>query len=48
MADGLERFQDWGEMHRLELAHPLSFLPLVGGRYRFAEFPVAGSTDTLF
>lgn len=40
-------FANWGEMHRLGIAHPLSFLPLVGGRYRFGDYPVAGSTDTL-
>ncbi len=40
-------FADWGEMHRLELSHPLSNLPLVGGRYRFGDYPAAGSSDTL-
>lgn len=40
-------FAGWGDMHRLAVAHPLSFLPLIGGRYRFADYPVAGSTDTL-
>ena len=40
-------FADWGEMHRLRLAHPLSNLPLIGGRYRFADYPAAGSSDTL-
>ncbi len=40
-------FTDWGDMHRLQLSHPLSNLPLVGGRYRFGDFPVAGSSDTL-
>jgi penicillin amidase len=43
----LDDFTDWGEMHRLALAHPLGFLPVVGGRYRFAERPIGGSTDTL-
>ena len=40
-------YPSWGEMHRLGLAHPLSFLPLIGDRYRFADLPVGGSTDTL-
>ena len=40
-------FANWGEMHRLSIAHPLSFLPLVGGRYEFANYPVGGSSDTL-
>ena len=45
--DGLESFADWGEMHRLSLAHPLSNVPLIGGRYEFAEAGVGGSSETL-
>lgn len=41
------RFGTWGEMHRLGLAHPLSFLPLIGGRYRFADIPAGGTSETL-
>jgi Protein related to penicillin acylase len=40
-------FAGWGDMHRLVLQHPLAFLPLVGSRYRFADEPAAGSTDSL-
>ena len=29
------------------LAHPLAVLPVVGARYRFADRPIGGSTDTL-
>ncbi len=46
-ADGLDSFADWGEMHRLSLAHPLSNVPLIGGRYEFAEAGVGGSSETL-
>ena len=45
--DSLESFADWGEMHRLSLAHPLANVPLIGGRYEFAEAGVGGSSDTL-
>ena len=45
--DGLESFADWGEMHRLSLAHPLSYVPLIGSRYEFAEAGVGGSSATL-
>lgn len=44
---GIDDFANWGEMHRLGLAHPLSFLPVVGSRYSFADHPIGGSTDTL-
>lgn len=46
-AADLHTFADWGDMHRLELRHPLAFLPLVGGRFRFGEHRVGGSNDTL-
>ncbi len=44
---GLNSFENWSEMHRLQLAHPLAFVPIIGERYRFAEYGVGGSTDTL-
>ena len=45
--DGLESIANWGEMHRLSLAHPLSYVPLIGGRYEFGEAGVGGSSATL-
>jgi penicillin amidase len=38
---------DWGDMHRLRLSHPLANLPLIGGRYRFTDIAVGGSTVTI-
>ena len=46
-AEGLDAFAGWGDMHRMELSHPLANVPLVGRRYRFDEFASGGSTDTL-
>ena len=46
-AIGLGKFDDWADMHRLRLAHPLAFLPIVGDRYAFAEYGVGGSNETL-
>ncbi len=43
----LRRFRDWGDMHRLRLAHPLAFLPVIGKRFRFADHPVGGTTEAL-
>lgn len=40
-------FPDWGSMHRLELAHSLANIPLLGGRYRFFDAPAGGTTDTV-
>ena len=46
-AEAFGQFANWGEMHRLGLSHALGNLPVIGGRYRFGEYPVGGSTDTL-
>ena len=37
----------WGDMHRLGLRHPLNFIPIVGGKYRFNDVPIAGSSTTV-
>ena len=31
-------------MHRLALRHPLAFLPVIGRRFEFADYPIGGST----
>lgn len=46
-ANGLDDFETWGDMHRLQIAHPLGNLPVLGGRYQFGDYPIGGSTDTL-
>jgi penicillin amidase len=46
-AERLAGFKAWGDAHRLRLAHPLGFLPVLGERYRYGDVPVAGSSDTV-
>ncbi len=46
-APALEAFASWGEMHRLTLGHPMSQIPLIGARYRFADLPAAGARQTV-
>ncbi|SMF82690.1 penicillin amidase [Tistlia consotensis] len=46
-AAGVARFGDWGGQHRMVLQHPLGGLPLLGRRYRFLDYPVAGSSSTV-
>ncbi|CAN0581698.1 unnamed protein product, partial [Laminaria digitata] len=46
-AERLGSFANWGEMHRLSIAHPMGFLPVVGGRYRFADYPAGGSSHSI-
>lgn len=47
LVDKLDEFENWGDMHRLKISHPLSFLPVIGGRYEFADLPAGGSSNTL-
>jgi penicillin amidase len=47
VGDTLEVGQTWGDVHRLEIAHPLGALPVLGQRYVFDNLPVAGSSQTL-
>jgi penicillin amidase len=46
-AGDLDGFSDWGDMHRLRLAHPLALLPVIGKRFRFADHPAAGTTEAV-
>lgn len=46
-AAGIEKFASWGEMHRLTVSHPMGFLPVIGDRYRFADYPVGGSSHSI-
>ena len=46
-AESLAESRTWGERHRLVLSHPLSFLPVIGGRYEVGEYPAAGSSSTV-
>ena len=54
LSDGLDKAgaaiesgQTWGDLHRLQIAHPLGALPLLGRRYVFDNLPVAGSSQTV-
>ena len=45
-----EDFSDslsWGDLHVLKLNHPLGNLPVIGRKYRFGEYQVGGSTNTV-
>ncbi len=39
--------RQWGAIHRIRIAHPLAALPVLGSRYRVAEFGAGGSNETL-
>lgn len=46
-AKNLGSFANWGDMHRLAISHPMGFLPVIGGRYRFADYPASGSSHSI-
>ncbi|TVQ41575.1 MAG: penicillin acylase family protein, partial [Geminicoccaceae bacterium] len=41
------RYANWGEMHRIRVGHVLGNLPVIGGFFRIADLPSAGSRETL-
>ncbi|MQX36668.1 penicillin acylase family protein [Roseospira navarrensis] len=46
-AKPLAEYRVWGDIHRLRVATILGNIPVVGGRYRFGDFPTGGSQETL-
>ncbi len=46
-ASAATEFDTWGDMHRLQIRHPLAFLPVIGDRFVFADHPIGGSTESL-
>ena len=45
--EALARHGTWGQVHRLQLNHPLADLPFGGAPYRFLDVPSGGSNETL-
>jgi penicillin amidase len=41
-----DRTGTWGDLHRLRAAHWLVNLPVVGGRFVYADYPTGGSRET--
>ncbi len=39
-------YQNWGDMHRLNVSHILGRIPIIGGRYRFGNYPAEGSYNS--
>jgi penicillin G amidase len=43
----MSRYGRWGGMHRLKLRHMFNAVPVIGRRYRYADLPAAGASETL-
>ncbi len=46
-AEYMEQYQVWGDVHRLEVEHVMSKIPVVGKRYMFDDVPAGGSRETI-
>ncbi len=46
-AASLDSGPRWGDLHRYRAAHQLAAAPLVGRRYRWAEFAIDGANETV-
>ena len=47
-AEGWSPGAKWGDLHRLNLNHPIGMIPVLGRPYRFNQIPYSGSTTTIF
>lgn len=41
------KFPSWGAMHRLRIGHMLASVPVLGSYFRYGEYPVGGSRETV-
>lgn len=47
-AESLDDGVVWGDVHRLEVRHPVGYVPLLGANYRFGDAPADGTTGTVY
>jgi penicillin amidase len=43
-----EKHNTWASLHILRLSHPLGNAPLIGRKYRFGDYAVPGSSNTIY
>jgi penicillin amidase len=43
-----KKYNTWGSLHILRLSHPLGNVPFIGRKYRFGDYAVPGSTNTIY
>ncbi|UCE06682.1 MAG: penicillin acylase family protein, partial [bacterium] len=42
-----KKFNNWGDLHRLKLSHPLERIPLIGRKFRYGDYPAEGAYNTV-
>jgi penicillin amidase len=40
------KYKTWGEMHRLNVSHIFGRIPIIGGKFRFGNYPADGSYNS--
>jgi penicillin amidase len=43
-----EKHDTWDKLHIMSLAHPLGRIPLIGQKFRYGEYSVPGSSNTVY
>jgi penicillin amidase len=43
----MKRYENWGDMHRLQLKHILGNIPVLGRRFQFCDLPADGSVNSV-
>ncbi|MBX7146023.1 MAG: penicillin acylase family protein [Alphaproteobacteria bacterium] len=43
----LKEGKKWGDIHHIRIEHMLSNMPLLGNLYRFQDFPISGTQETI-
>ena len=39
---------NWGDIHRVNIAHLMAAIPLIGSKYQIGNYPIAGSHETIW
>ncbi len=47
-AQDWQRYPTWGDLHTVRVQHLLGNAPVIGKKYRLAEFPIPGGSNTLY
>lgn len=45
-AKTFQDYENWGDFHRLNLAHPLGMIPIIGKKYQFGNYPIGGTYNS--
>ncbi|MBN1155555.1 penicillin acylase family protein [candidate division KSB1 bacterium] len=41
-----DKYENWGDFHRLNVAHPLGMIPIIGKKFKFGNYPIGGTYNS--